>query len=229
LHVNRDAVPQGLTFRYTNRRFGKRLELKPPIDPGRDMSRAGAHRWSLRAVCTESGKEFAGFVAAALLGVLGLLPLATYLPALLKNRAVAELYVPTVLVFCEQLPELGVLYRLRHAEHNLCLSCRDESSPHSVVYRVQHFVSLECLFAPERGCHKFIHRLHISIPDLHAKALLMRRTNTTVDEGQREHLLILNRHVTERTLEVRNGIGLDELLHDVAVVHGDGDRADRGD
>src|SRR5262252_5331706 len=102
----------------------------------RDGARCGGNRLGggpCRVCARNSGEEFARFVAAALLDVLGLLPFATHLPALLENRAVAELYVPTVLVFCEQVPELGVLRRLRHVEHDLCLSCGDESSSQVVV------------------------------------------------------------------------------------------------
>jgi hypothetical protein len=45
-------------------------------------------------------------------------------------------------------------------------------------------------------------------------------------EVQREYLFTLGRHITEATLHVWDGIGLEEPLHGSAVVHGDGHRAD---
>jgi len=58
-----------------------------------------------------SWEEFARLIAMALSDLLWLLPFAGNFPALLKDRAVAELHVPTRLVLLEQVPELGVLRR----------------------------------------------------------------------------------------------------------------------
>src|ERR1700746_3816500 len=98
-----------------------------------------------------------------------------------------------------------------------------------VPNRVENVLRLERLFRPERGREELTYRLHVSIADPHAKALLMRGTHAVVEEVEREHLLTFGRHVTEAALQVWHGIGLDELLHGLSVAHRDDDRADRGD
>jgi hypothetical protein len=91
---------------------------------------------------------------------------------------------------------------------------------------VEYFVSVDSLLRPERSRDQATQRLHIAISDFDAKTFLMRRANAAVKEVQREYLFTLGRHITEATLHVWDGIGLDEPLHDSAVVHGDDYRAD---
>lgn len=57
----------------------------------------------------------------------------------------------------------------------------------------------------------------------------MRWTHAAIEEVQCEHFLVLGGPVTETTLHVRERISLDQHRHDVTVVQGNGDGADRGD
>ena len=82
---------------------------------------------------------------------------------------------------------------------------------------------------PSEAENRLLNRFHIALSDLHAKALLVCRTNAAIENVQREHVFALRRHVAKTPLHVGEGISLYQHLHDVTMVQGNGNGADRGD
>src|SRR5215469_11375461 len=99
---------------------------------------------------TTSGKKFVCCVTPASVDALRLLPLSAHLPALSKDRAVAELDVPAILRLREQVPDPGVLRRLGDTKNVLRLASRDEPGRHPVVDGVENFFGSDGIFGPER-------------------------------------------------------------------------------